>query len=76
MKKTTCRNLKGACDEIILGETAEEMGKNSRKHVHEMMEAGDEAHKTAVNEMMQLSSEDQQKWYAEFMNSFDSLPEA
>ena len=37
MKKTTCKDLRGACDAIILGETPEEMGENSKKHVMEMI---------------------------------------
>lgn len=76
MKKTTCKNLKGACDADITGETAEEMGENSRKHVMEMIEAGDQAHIDAIEEMKKLPPEEQQKWYSQFMNSFDSLPEA
>ena len=73
MKKTTCKDLRGACDAEITGETPEEMGENSKKHVMEMMSAGDEAHKVAVQEMMQLSKEDQQKWYEEFKSGFDAL---
>ncbi len=76
MKKATCNNLGGACDEVINGETSAEMGENSRNHVMQKIQAGDEAHKKAMDEMMALSPEDQQKWYKDFEDSFDSLEEA
>lgn len=52
MKKTTCRNLRGACDAEIQGETPEEMGQHCRQHVMEMIQSGDEDHKAAVASMM------------------------
>ena len=55
------------------GETAEEMGANCRQHVMEMMQSGDEDHKAAVESMMQLSKEEQEKWCDEFRSKFDSL---
>lgn len=73
MKKSTCNNLGGACDLVITGETADEMGENSRTHAMEMVRAGDEAHKKAMEDMMSHSSEDQQKWYKDFQESFSSL---
>ncbi len=76
MKKTTCNALRGACDVIITGSTPEEMGNNSKKHVMEMVAAGDQAHLTAIEDMKKLSPEEQQKWYQEFLASFDSLPQA
>ncbi|OGY84920.1 MAG: hypothetical protein A3F54_04205 [Candidatus Kerfeldbacteria bacterium RIFCSPHIGHO2_12_FULL_48_17] len=76
MKKTTCKNLRGACDAEIQGATAEEMGENSKKHVMEMVNSGDEAHKAAMESMMQLSQEDQHKWYEDFKQGFNALPEA
>ena len=36
----------------------------------EMIQAGDSDHKKAFDKMTQLSKEDQQKWYADFMNNF------
>ena len=76
MKKTTCRNLRGACDTVIQGETPEEMGENCKQHVMEMMQSGDEDHKTAVASMQQLSQEEQEKWYEDFKSGFDSLQDA
>ena len=76
MKKTTCRGLKGACDEVITGENAEEMGENSKQHVMKMMQAGDKDHQDAVNNMMELSKEDQEKWHEDVVKGFDSLKDA
>lgn len=76
MKKTTCNNLRGVCDAEITGETAEEMGENGKKHVMEMIMAGDTDHQAAVEDMMKLSQEEQEKWYADFISSFDSLQDA
>ena len=72
MKKTTCRNLRGACDAEIQGKTPEEMGENSKQHVMEMMKSGDEDHKAAIASMQQLSKEEQMKWYEDFKKGFDS----
>jgi hypothetical protein len=76
MKQTTCRNLQGACDSIITGETPEEMGQHSKQHVMEKVRAGDQEHKAAIDSMMMLSREEQQKWYEDFKQGFDSLPDA
>lgn len=76
MKKTTCRDLRGACDEEIFGETPEAMAQNCKKHVMDMLEAGDDAHRKAVESMQQLSSQEQAKWHEGFKERFASLPEA
>ena len=76
MKKTTCRQLRGACDAEIQGETPEEMGENCRQHVMEMVQSGDEAHKAALETWKQVSKEEQEKWYEDFESSFDSLQDA
>jgi hypothetical protein len=76
VKKSTCRDLKGACDAVIVGATAEEMGMNCRNHVMEMVQAGDEAHRAAVEAMKSLSQEDQMAWYQGFVAGFDLLPDA
>ena len=76
MKKTTCKDLRGACDAEILGATPEEMGENSKKHVMELVQSGDAKHQSAIESMMKLSPEEQQKWYKEFLENFDSLQDA
>lgn len=76
MKKATCRELRGACDAEIVGNTPEEMGENSKKHVMEMVQSGDQDHIQAIKTMGELTPEDFQKWHEEFKKNFDSLPEA
>lgn len=71
MKKATCKQLAGACDEIITGNTPEEMAENSKKHAMENMNDG--AHQQAMQAMMKMSEEEQQSWYKNFVESFDSL---
>ena len=71
MKKATCRQLKGACDEMILGNTPEEMAENSRKHA--MENANDPARQEAMQSMMKMTKEEQVKWYKNFVDSFKSL---
>ena len=55
MKQATCRNLRGACDAVITGETAEAMGAASKQHVMQMLQAGDAAHKQAMDAMVPVS---------------------
>jgi len=76
MKKATCRELRGACDFEITGNTPEEMGENSKKHAMEMVQSGDADHKAAMESMMQVSKEEQMKWYEDFKNGFDALQDA
>jgi len=75
MKQTNCKNLRGPCDENITGENVDEMAANGKNHVMQKVMSGDPAHTAAANDMMALSKEDQQKWYQEFVDTFESLPE-
>ena len=76
MKKATCKDMRGACDMEFTGETPEEMGEKCKAHVMELVQAGDADHKAAIDAMMQLTKEDQMKWYEEFRAGFDSLQDA
>lgn len=74
MKKATCKQLAGACDENITGNTPEEMAENSKKHM--MQNQSDTAHQEAMQAMMNMSEEEQQSWYKDFVDSFDSLEDS
>jgi hypothetical protein len=52
------------------------MGENCKKHVMEMIQAGDAGHQAAAQSMMSLSKEEQMRWYEEFKKGFNALPEA
>lgn len=74
MKKLTCRDLGGPCDEEITGNSFEEMGNNSRVHVMEQVGKGDEAHVEAVNKMKNATPEDQKSMMAEFEKKYNEAP--
>ena len=76
MKKTTCKDMGGTCDEEIQGETAEELMANGKKHVHDAADADDQDHKGVVERMTQLSEEDRKKWADDFTAKFDGLEDA
>ena len=76
MKKLTCKDLGGACDESITGATFEEIGQKCRAHVMEAVQQGDAAHKAAVNKMMSASPSEQVALMAEYKKKFDAAPEA
>ncbi len=75
MKKLTCRDLGGACDEEITGNSFEEMGNNCKTHVMEKLNSGDEAHQAAVEKMKNASPEEQMSMYAEYEKKFNETPE-
>lgn len=73
MKTMTCRDMGGACDEMISGNTVEEIVANGGKH---LMSMNDDAHKPA-QAMMQDSQNNpiaMQQWMDDFKKKFDALP--
>lgn len=51
MKTMTCRQLGGACDLQLHGETADEVIKLQDKHLNDMVAGGDDVHEAALKEM-------------------------
>ncbi len=51
MKTMTCKELHGPCDELIHGETSEEMIVNSQKHGMAMAAKGDQDHIKVMEKM-------------------------
>ena len=51
MKTMTCRQLGGACDLALRGETADEVIKAQDTHLKEIVAGGDHAHEAALKEM-------------------------
>lgn len=76
MKKATCKDLLGACDFVVMGETPEEMAENCKSHAMEMMQKGDSAHIEAGKAMMAMSKEEQMQWYQGFVAGFGELEDA
>jgi len=69
----TCREMGGACDAEIHGETADEMMENGKKHVHE---AGDDVHNAIIKEMESSSPEEMEAWMKDFHGKFEAAPDA
>ena len=51
MKTMTCRQLGGACDLALQGETADQVIKMQDAHLKNVVAEGDEAHQQALKEM-------------------------
>ncbi len=75
MKKLSCRDLGGVCDEEITGNSFEELGNNCKAHVMEKLSSGDEAHMAAIEKMQNASPEEQQSMFTEYEKKFNEAPE-
>ena len=73
MKKITCRQMGGVCDDVIERETPEEVMKKGHEHVQN---ATDEEHKQLSEKMKQLSDEDNKKWEEGFRKTWEETPDA
>ena len=75
MKTMTCRQLGGACDLALAGQSADEVIKAQDAHLKEIVAGGDEAHESALKEMKgrwkhPLSG---MKWYRSVKADFAAL---
>ena len=77
MKTMTCKQLGGPCDAAFQGETADEVIKAQDKHLREAVAAGDETHKTALDEMKGRWKHPIKGmgWYKQTKKTFADLPE-
>jgi len=74
MKKLTCRELGGACDVEITGNSFVEIGKKCREHVMAQIKNGDAAHSAAAAKMQNASPEEQRSMMAEFEKRYNEAP--
>ncbi len=77
MKTMTCRQLGGACDLELRGETADDVIQAQDAHLREAVEAGDTAHEPA-REAMKGRWRNPVKgmgWYRSTKKAFAALPE-
>jgi predicted small metal-binding protein len=77
MKTMTCRQLGGACDFPLHGNTADEVIKAQDSHLKDAVARGDEAHESALKEMKgrwknPISG---MGWYRRAKRDFAALPE-
>ena len=77
MKRMTCKQLGGACNEAFVAATFEEMASLSKKHGMEMFQKGDKAHLKAMNDMKELmkTPDALKTWFDQKRSDFDALPE-
>ena len=75
MKKLTCRDLGGPCDEEFSGNSFAEIGNKCRTHVMEEISSGNESHKVAASKMRNATPEEQAAMMAAFEKKFQEAPE-
>ena len=75
MKKMTCNQLGGACDQVFEAATFEEMAELSKNHGMEMFQKGDQAHLAAMGKMQEMmqTPDAMQKWFEEKRKMFEAL---
>ena len=73
----TCKELGGACDQTFSAATFDDIAMMVSKHAREMVQQGDAAHITAMNEMRsQMASPDAMNaWMDEKRKAFNALPD-
>ena len=77
MKKMTCKQLGGACDEVFRANSFDEIAGMSRQHGMEMFQKKDAAHLKAMNEMQKLmkNPEAMKQWFENKKSEFEAMPE-
>jgi predicted small metal-binding protein len=77
MKTMTCQQLGGACDLAHRGNTADEIIKAQDKHLKAAVENGDEAHRSAHEDMKGRWKRPIKGmgWYRATKQAFAELPE-
>jgi predicted small metal-binding protein len=77
MKTMTCRQLGGACDLHLRGDTADDVIKAQDKHLKEAVAAGDATHERALAEMKGRWKRPIKGmgWYKDTKRQFAELPE-
>ncbi|MGN6474941.1 MAG: hypothetical protein ACTHK4_15000 [Mycobacteriales bacterium] len=77
MKTMTCEQLGGPCDLKHRGNTADEVIKAQDKHLREAVKAGDEAHRSAHEDMKGRWKHPiaGMGWYRASKKAFAALPE-
>ena len=77
MKSMTCKQLGGACDLALHGNTADEIIKAQDQHLKEVVAGGDDTHASALKDMQgrwkhPISG---MRWYRNAKRTFAALPE-
>jgi len=77
MKTMTCRQLGGACDVPLTGETGDEVIKAQDQHLKDIVASGDTEHEKALKEMKGRWKHPVagMGWYKQVKRDFAALPE-
>jgi predicted small metal-binding protein len=78
MKTMTCKQLGGACDLQLHGDTADEIIKAQDKHLNEAVAAGNDSHESALKDMKNRWKHpvSGMGWYRKTKRDFAALPES
>ena len=73
----TCKQLGGPCDYRLQGDTADAVIKAQDRHLKEMVEQGDETHRSALKDMRGRWKNPiaGMGWYRRVKRDFAALPE-
>jgi predicted small metal-binding protein len=76
MKTMTCKQLGGACDLPLSGDTADEIIKAQDLHLKDVVASGDLTHQSALQDMKSRWKHpiSGMRWYKKTKNDFASLP--
>jgi hypothetical protein len=77
MKTMTCKQLGGPCEHALQGETADEVIKAQDRHLNDVVDRGDDAHREALKEMKSRWKHpiSGMGWYRKAKRDFAALPE-
>ncbi|MDH5422364.1 MAG: hypothetical protein OEY55_11225 [Acidimicrobiia bacterium] len=77
MKTMTCKQLGGACDLALTGESADEVIQAQDKHLKEIVAGGDTDHEAALKDMKGRWKNPIKGvgWYKQTKRDFAALPE-
>jgi predicted small metal-binding protein len=77
MKTMTCRQLGGACDLALTGESADEVIQAQDKHLKDIVAGGDTDHQAALKDMKSRWKNPIKGmgWYKQTKRDFAALPE-
>ena len=77
MKKITCKQLGGACGRAFLGDSFEDVARQSRQHAMDMFAKNDADHRNAAETMKSLLANltAMKEWMSEREKYFNNLPD-
>ena len=77
MKRITCKQIGGPCDEAFEGESSGEIAAQANDHITELAKT-DPAHKRTYDEMAMIAADPQthQQWMRDFGELWEKTPQS